>query len=560
MYGAAPSDLAKQPQGSISFLSPGDVISYQSPGGVEPGHAAVVNTVTPIGLGRFEVEFVQQNGYLYTSGILSNGTLTMTTAWISDYPVIGVIHHPGAPPTAPEPLNLLDNASFENDHATRWTTLDPHGGIVQELAKKAVGLPEGGNELELSTSRSGGSLYQDVPVLLAPGESYTFSLWALADAASGESICVALWGIGESSQNGETCTKIGRSWTRVAAPYDVTSGGLTMLRAQLYLLTAGVRLDVTGASLVDDSLENAGFEGGLTAGWSTSAGPRGSVRLRAQRATDFAQGAEELELSTTRPGGSVYQNVTDAALPGQSYTFSVWARAGGKAREPICVVLWGLGRSTQHGQTCTSVSTAWKLVSAPYDVSAGGLSMLRAQVYLLASGSSIDLAGASLVDDSLENAAFEGNLTAGWSTASVARREGLRAGARNLRPPGGRQPPRTEHLRTRRVPLPGRASEPFQRRELHVLRLGKGERQSEGEGLRRPLGHRLSQPVRPDLRDRRAKLAARRRSLRRERRRRDRATSTGLPAHQGRDARSDRRIAGSRDVKLCATSDRVTPR
>ena len=43
MYRLAPRNLAKQPQGSISFLSPGDVISYESPGGVEPGHAGIVN-------------------------------------------------------------------------------------------------------------------------------------------------------------------------------------------------------------------------------------------------------------------------------------------------------------------------------------------------------------------------------------------------------------------------------------------------------------------------------------------------------------------------------------
>ena len=96
MYAEAPSNLSRQPQGSMSFLSPGDVVSYESPGGVEPGHAAIVNTVTPISLGRYAVQFVQQNGYLFTSGILSNGTLTMSTAWVSDYPVIGVIHHPGA--------------------------------------------------------------------------------------------------------------------------------------------------------------------------------------------------------------------------------------------------------------------------------------------------------------------------------------------------------------------------------------------------------------------------------------------------------------------------------
>jgi hypothetical protein len=318
MYNLAPVNLARQPQGSISFLSPGDVISYQSPGGVEPGHAGIVNTVTPIGLGRFEVELVQQNGNLFTSGILSNGVLTMTTAWVRNYPVIGVIHHPGGAAPASPPANLLRDASFENDATAGWTTQNPHGGEIRAAPAYAPLLPEGGNILRLSTTRANGSVYQDVPMGLAPGQSYTFSIWARTNATIKERICVVLWGVGESTENGRTCTTVGATWTLVAAPYDVRAEGLFKLRAQVYLFTPGPILQLTAASLVNDVLANASFEGDLSAGWTLKDPEGGTVRTFAHRAPRLPEGGSLFELSTTKPNGSVYQDVPVNLAPGES--------------------------------------------------------------------------------------------------------------------------------------------------------------------------------------------------------------------------------------------------
>jgi uncharacterized protein YciI len=418
MYALAPSNLAKQPQGSISFLSPGDVISYQSPGGVEPGHAGIVNSVTPISLGRYEIQLVQQNGYLYTAGVLSNGVLTMTTGWVKNFPVIGVIHHPGATAPAERPANLLENASFERNAAAGWSLGNPKGGKVAALALKGSRLPEGSNLLKFGTSKPGGSVYQDVTVDLEPGQSYTFSVWARSNATTKESVCVVLWGLGRVRQRGQTCTKVGPAWTHLSAPYDVRATGLWKLRAQVYLYTAGPRLDVTGTSLVDDSLASASFENDVTAGWSLLDPTGGHVRGLAHKATGLPEGSNLLEMSTSKPGGSLFQDVPVHLVPNQSYTFSIWARASAKSNESICVVLWGLGSGAERGETCATIGKAWKLVSVPYDVSAYGLYRLRAQVYLFTKGLLLDLTGASLTDDVLENGSFEHNQTAGWRTTS----------------------------------------------------------------------------------------------------------------------------------------------
>src|ERR1019366_4905543 len=96
-----------------------------------------------------------------------------------------------------------------------------------------------------------------------------------------------------------------------------TVPGLALLRAQVFVDTAKARLDLLGASLVNDGLNNASFEGNLSSGWSVLA----------------------------------------VLAPGQSYTFSIWAKAASPEPEHVCLVLWGVGKNTQSGQTCVVLGT-----------------------------------------------------------------------------------------------------------------------------------------------------------------------------------------------------------
>lgn len=93
LYANAPSGLSKDPQGSISSISPGDVVSFDY--SERLGHAAVVNSATRNSDGSTFVQLVNQNAIdLYSSATLRNGTLTMS-GW-AGYSVIGVIHAPTA--------------------------------------------------------------------------------------------------------------------------------------------------------------------------------------------------------------------------------------------------------------------------------------------------------------------------------------------------------------------------------------------------------------------------------------------------------------------------------
>jgi hypothetical protein len=80
-----PPGLTYQPNGSISYLSPGDVVTLE---GYGDGHAGIVNSVS-----GGSVQIVNQNTEaVYSSATFSNGTLYMN-GW-SGYTVQGVTHAP----------------------------------------------------------------------------------------------------------------------------------------------------------------------------------------------------------------------------------------------------------------------------------------------------------------------------------------------------------------------------------------------------------------------------------------------------------------------------------
>ena len=101
MYDMAPKSLAKEPNGSISQLVAGDVVSinvYTPTGAFEPdGHVLVVSQVS-----GSTVTYVSQNAgtntttTVTTTGTLSGGKLTVRASGKWTYTVIGVVEAPGS--------------------------------------------------------------------------------------------------------------------------------------------------------------------------------------------------------------------------------------------------------------------------------------------------------------------------------------------------------------------------------------------------------------------------------------------------------------------------------
>ena len=115
MYDLAPAGLTKQPNGSITYLAPGDVVSvneYLGGNFVQDGHVLIVNATGTVAGGT--VPLVSQNGATVTrNATLSGGTLSLGSSGSYSYSVIGVIHAPGggnsvaATPTADGHIQLF---------------------------------------------------------------------------------------------------------------------------------------------------------------------------------------------------------------------------------------------------------------------------------------------------------------------------------------------------------------------------------------------------------------------------------------------------------------------
>jgi hypothetical protein len=131
MYDEAPAGLSKQPNGSISSVGPGDVVSineYLNGGFLADGHVLIVNTSGAVTSGT--IPLVSQNSGDPSSATpqrtatLSNGTLTINGAGGGyTYSVIGVVHAPtssGPPPPPPPPAyrDLAQNGGFEDGSAS----------------------------------------------------------------------------------------------------------------------------------------------------------------------------------------------------------------------------------------------------------------------------------------------------------------------------------------------------------------------------------------------------------------------------------------------------------
>jgi hypothetical protein len=153
MYGEAPSSLSKQPNGSISSVGPGDVVSinlFDAGSFVADGHVLIVNTSGSVTGGT--IPLVSQNAgdgsnaTVTSSANLSNGSLTIPKSGAWTYSVIGVVHAPGS--------------ATGNPHA--------NGALIQTPDQKLY-VVAGGAPLYVTSCAAIGGCSNVIPVLSLAG-------------------------------------------------------------------------------------------------------------------------------------------------------------------------------------------------------------------------------------------------------------------------------------------------------------------------------------------------------------------------------------------------------
>lgn len=315
--------------------------------------------------------------------------------------------------------NLLSNASWEHGTAG-WVARQWNSSATVNWTTYANGsAKEGGAYLETNTNVGGSSILQDVSVAAQPGQSYTFSVWARVPDGAGvpATVTVALHALGGTEEHSSTALSISHAWTLISVPMDVLNSGHTALRAELYIITPSVNIDFDGAQLINAGLSNASWEHGFSS-WNRGIWVSSPVVLNWATYTNpryAKEGGSYLETNTDSPGHvSIYQDVSTYPQPGQSFTFSVWARIPDSQTLPgsITVSMHALGGQQEDSNTTATLGHVWRLISVPLEISNTGHAVLRAEVYL-ESGGNIDLDGAQLVNDGLSNASWERGFS-GW--------------------------------------------------------------------------------------------------------------------------------------------------
>jgi hypothetical protein len=156
----------KQPQGSITYLAPGDVISFDSSGN-GAGHAAVVSDVK-----GSAVTLVNQNtpkSQTISYGTFADDNFTLNT--LKGFTTIGVIHAPVRQSLPAEPTNGRDTSATTTSAVLTWTNPANNAATIVSHYRIANGAWVNGpsvNASQTSMTVRG----------LKPGKRYTFQLGA----------------------------------------------------------------------------------------------------------------------------------------------------------------------------------------------------------------------------------------------------------------------------------------------------------------------------------------------------------------------------------------------
>jgi len=237
MYNTAPTTLSKQPQGSISYIAPGDVVVFGTNFFSGFGHAGVVGTTS----GTTGQLYSQNTGTTVWSLSLSAESLTAPGVATAAQ-IIGVVHRP---------LEVLArNGGFEAGNAP-WAlypgtstnfVVYANGQVAGESARNAL------HYGATNTASPGGGIYQDVAVSASPGDLFCASAWVRTQApATGAAGSFVVWLLAGSYNESGTAAFSGlgngTNWRQVETCVAASTAHSTM-RIQLYPAQNGQTVDI----------------------------------------------------------------------------------------------------------------------------------------------------------------------------------------------------------------------------------------------------------------------------------------------------------------------------
>jgi hypothetical protein len=159
-------------------------------------------------------------------------------------------------------------------------------------------------------------------------------------------------------------------------------------------------------------LRNASWEEDGFAGWSF---PAASVSTETRTAPGEAREGDRFGVVRTGARGGYFgQLIGVSPREGTSYSFSLWVRSATGAPVNGKLGLWSLGREDVATPTDFVAGPEWTLVSAPLEVSEGGLGM-QAEVTVHTPGATLQVDGAQVIDAGLGDASFDKFIPFAWA-------------------------------------------------------------------------------------------------------------------------------------------------
>ncbi|TWX40272.1 hypothetical protein ES689_02050 [Frigoribacterium sp. ACAM 257] len=282
---------------------------------------------------------------------------------------------------APEQQNVMIDPSFERGSFGAWT---PGNGFINRQVYNDPSLAQAGSWFAAAnTPVAGRSFAQEVAVQAAPDQTWTATVWLRSTSSTPYKGTFALWGLGGSRNIvGQSDFTVGSSWQKFQVALGTSNVTPKSLKLEVYMKTAnGQTLWLDNGSISKQLLASPGFEGGQTAGWSTSGrGMNFATYTKATSGVAPASGTHFAATNTTTPGTSLSQTVARQTAPGETYTAVVYVRSGTATPFSGRLALWGLGGTAEAASKSFTTTGSWTRVEVALPTKSAH-SQLKFEIY-----------------------------------------------------------------------------------------------------------------------------------------------------------------------------------
>ena len=217
-----------------------------------------------------------------------------------------------------------------------------------------------------NTSARGGSIWQDLTVSTAAGDTICASAYVRTQAgATGAAGTLALWLLGGApNENGSTAfAGLGNGWGLVRTCVQAT-GSHSVLRVQLYPKVNGPTVDIDDLDVHASRARDGGFEGPNA--WSVMPGTNYVEYRTGRDTTERARSGSGFgATNTSAAGGGIHQDNAVSSVAGQTFCASAYVRThAGQTGGAGTFAVWLLGGAyDENGSTSFSqVGTRWGIV------------------------------------------------------------------------------------------------------------------------------------------------------------------------------------------------------